>query len=139
MTTKFIYKEVYRTFVGDKIGKGCYREVYESILDPTCVVKIEKDSGDFSNIREWENWRELQDNPLASKWLAPCIHISPCGSVLIQKRVTKVEELPDKLPKFLADIKPSNFGMLDGNLVCCDYAILNQDWNFKLGKVPKYD
>lgn len=134
---KFIYKEVFRTVCGHKIGKGCYREVWSCTFDPTIVIKLERDSRSFCNVQEWENWQELQYQDNVKDWLAPCVEISPCGSVLLQKRVKPLseKELPSKLPAFLTDIKPGNYGWYEDRIVCCDYPSLICTWPSKTTKV----
>ncbi len=60
------------------------------------------------------------------RWLAPCVQISPCGSILIQKRTTPApsSRYPAKMPKFLTDMKRSNYGLYKGRLVCHDYGLI---------------
>lgn len=109
---------------GEVLGHGRARTVYASKLDPTLVIKFEDGSGDFENIMEWETWSELSEYRPAAKWLAPCVDISPCGSVLLMRRTTPLspDQYPKRIPNFLTDMKYTNFGMLDGRLVCHDYG-----------------
>lgn len=122
---KDIYKETFKLLCGKKLGDGFNRKVYECKLMPEWVVKVEKTNpNDFANIRERAFWLEYKDNKEVAKWLAPCGEISPDGKVMLQRRVEPIPEdykLPKKLPEFLTDVKYSNFGLLDGNLVCVDY------------------
>ena len=63
-----------------------------------------------------------------SRWLAPCEFLSPDGRILLQTRAEPLPfdyRLPDKLPAFLTDLKRANFGLLDGKLVCVDYAFVD--------------
>jgi len=125
---KRIFKDTFNMFCGDKIGSGIHRDVFECKLRPEFVVKVEHNEiyRSFANVKEmqfWCDWRYYQ--PVA-KWLAPCEFLSPDGFVLLQKRCEPLPrnfEFPSKMPKFLTDIKPENFGLLDGNLVCLDYAL----------------
>jgi len=136
-TTDYIRKEAFWTLCGKKIGSGCYRKVYECSFDNTLVVKVESRSQCFSNILEWTYWGELHWMEGYKEWLAPCVQISPSGGVLIQKKIEPIRrnELPKKLPQFLTDIKPENFGMYEGRLVCCDYGSILCDWSKKLKKI----
>lgn len=109
--------------IGKKIGSGCYRDVYHCKLDYSLVVKIEKEEGEFHNIKEWNIWKELEYSPL-KKWLAPCISISNDGKILIQKKIEfgRKKEYPKKVPAWFTDVQPKNFGFIGKQLVCCDYG-----------------
>lgn len=120
---KFIAMEFMRTFLGDRLGDGVDRQVYELRHSPKFVAKIEDNSRSFHNAMEWQIWQRLKDSPL-EKWLAPCLDISPCGSVLIQRRTTPITSGPERMPAFLGDMKLANFGMLNGRVVCHDYSRL---------------
>lgn len=119
----FIAREFMRVFLGDLIGSGVDRYVYELRHDSSYVAKIEEASKSFHNAVEWQIWRRLEGSPL-EKWLAPCLDISPCGSVLIQRRTTPITSGPERMPAFLGDMKLANFGMLNGRVVCHDYSRL---------------
>jgi len=112
-------------YIGPVIGYGVSRTVFHDFLDSNCVLKYDHDD-QHANVREWAIWEELRDAPRYAKWLAPCMRISPCGKWLIQKMTTPVDKWPKKIPKFInADTKRGNFGLLDGQLVCHDYAYLS--------------
>lgn len=121
-------RDIVRMFCGKQLGAGSAREVYVLASDPTRVIKIENGAGSFQNILEWETWRQLAHSGM-QKFLAPCYEISPCGMALIQARV---EPLPSanshpllkklQLPEFLTDFKRSNYGVLRGRVVACDYG-----------------
>ena len=89
-------------------------------------------------------FRSSQHTKEAKQWLAPCVSISPCGSVLIQRRtlpVTKAQ-LPSKVPAWLTDFKLANWGMLDGKVVCHDYSnnlLMNPVTERKLRRVKFFD
>ncbi len=116
-------KDFLDIFLGQQIGFGCFREVYECNTDPSVVIKVEYKSVSFNNIFEWDTWQKLRYT-VHHKWLSPCRFISPCGRILIQDKTEPVsyKELPKFLPVFLTDIKKENFGMLDGKIVCHDYG-----------------
>lgn len=126
---KVIAVDAFNMLCGDKIGSGVHRDVFVCKLLPEMVVKVETNTGyrDFPNMREMKFWCDHQHLPEVAKWLAPCTYLSPDARVMLQRRVLPIldDELPEKLPAFLADIKPDNFGRLEGRIVCVDYAIIN--------------
>lgn len=115
-----------RMFTGPKIAQGVARSVYELIGQPALVLKVEVTEQTFQNVLEWQFWTSVQFTPWAALF-APCRRVSPCGHILIQERTKPLPEdftLPN-LPDFLSDLKPENFGTIDGRLVCHDYALNN--------------
>jgi hypothetical protein len=120
---KVIVRDLADLFIGKKIGHGISREVYECRLDKTLVVKIEIASHSFKNVREWEIWDEIKDTNAAT-YFAPCVAISPCGTILLQKRANAVpkHKYPKKVPYFWGDMKYANYGEYKGKFVCIDYA-----------------
>jgi hypothetical protein len=123
--SKFILRDLARMFLGDVIGSGVARTVFAHRFDPTVVVKIEDGAGSFQNIREWSFWQDCAETKDVKRFLAPCCDISPCGTVLIQKKTSPIPpgKFPKVLPEFLTDVKPENFGMLEGRVVSHDYAL----------------
>ena len=105
---------------GTLLGNGAYRNVYELKLNPTYVIKYER-TRTFCNAQEWLIWQEVQGTDL-ERWFAPCHLISQDGAFLIQQRTKPVSKLPAELPDFFADLKPENFGRLNGRLVAHDYG-----------------
>lgn len=120
-----IAKDFAGLMLGEKLGWGSARQVYAFAMRPDTVLKIETVAGSFQNIREWEFWRDNCEVTDIKRWLAPCVSISACGTILVQKRTTPVSkrDLPDKMPGFLTDLKPCNFGFIDERIVCHDYAL----------------
>jgi hypothetical protein len=118
-----VKRELIGLMLGQELGAGISRTVYECSLDPKFVVKVEPGGGQFQNVAEWEIWNALSGTE-AAKWLAPCRTISSCGSVLIQARTQPLRrhELPKHMPLWLTDFKQQNYGRLNGRLVCHDYA-----------------
>ncbi len=109
--------------LGEKLGQGEFREVYEFRPDPSLVVKLElTDTKRFSNVHEWVIWNEVEDNPKLAKWFAPCKWISHSGSVLIQKRTEPIRRLPTMVPNLMADAKVENWGPYNGKPVMHDYG-----------------
>jgi hypothetical protein len=118
-----ILREFACASLGDKIGEGMSRTVYEYALDITKIVKIESRAGFFQNVIEWETWNNLRDTK-HSKWLAPCRYISPSGTFLIMDRSAplRIEEAPMRLPSWLGDHKLANYGLINKQVVCHDYG-----------------
>ena len=137
---KLLLKEFRSLFLGQELGHGMSRSVYVNAQDPTTVIKIEEGAKRFQNIREWETWKNYEYCKDVAKWLAPCVDISSCGLILIQKRVDPLllEKAPNKMPAFLTDFKLNNFGIYKGKIVCSDYGILIDNYSTKLKKVPHW-
>lgn len=121
-----IASDFLRLFAGEHLGSGVGRTVFLCAIDPTLVVKVETASQSFQNIAEWGVWHDLKDTK-AAEWFAPCVNISACGTVMLQKRTRKphLQDFPERIPAFLSDTKRQNFGLLDGRLVAHDYGYNN--------------
>lgn len=121
--SEFNVREFRSIFLDDMLGRGMSREVYAMRGDDSVVVKIETETRQFQNVEEWACWQWVDGTPMA-RWFAPCVSISGAGTILMQRRVTPMRpgERPDKLPAFLCDLKPENFGVYQGKVVCCDYG-----------------
>lgn len=134
--TGTIGRDFFDLFAGDLIGSGVARTVYECTVRLDLVIKIEVPSHSFQNIREWEFWLWSHRQKEIRRWLAPCVAISPCGSVLLQERTTLIPEkgYPKKLPKFLTDTKRDNFGLLGKRVVSHDYALVVPKYSISLRK-----
>lgn len=137
---KLAYEGAFNLLCGRLIGEGSFRKVFECKMDPALVVKVEKeDDGErnFMNVREYTAWDYWSHCPDVQKWLAPCVSLSPCGLVLLQRRTEPLRrsELPKKLPRFLTDHQLGNYGKLKGKIVCHDYAMLVFDCSTTLRKV----
>jgi hypothetical protein len=117
-----IQREFALSLLGDIIGAGIGRRVFENSLDKSLVFKVEDCNGSrFQNVLEWETWQNAKGTKL-ERWLAPCDWISHSGSILLQRRTTPAFKYPPRLPAFLTDTKRSNYGMLNGKFVCHDYG-----------------
>ncbi len=108
--------------MGDWIGGGQDRDVYVFGPKNDLVIKVEPRSHSFQNAMEWEVWCSAKEDSALEKWLAPCVTISPCGRFLLQYRTQPLLHYPEKIPSFLADTKPENFGSHDGRVVAHDYG-----------------
>lgn len=117
--------EFFNYFCGGLLGFGCHRDVFEFKPEPKWVIKIEHSNSDRNaNVIEDEVWAYAQ-NYVNAKWFAPVKKLSPCGRILLQRRcITNVDasKYPRKIPEFFTDVKYANWGMLDGKMVCFDYA-----------------
>ena len=114
--------DFFKTFVGSQIGAGIARCVYECNIDSKMVIKIESTSQSFHNVEEWNVWEAVQKTKFA-KWFAPCVYISSCGTVLLQKKTSPVLNWPKKIPDFFTDCKMDNYGMYRKHFVCHDYGL----------------
>lgn len=114
--------DLFKMLCGHEIGYGAYRTVYDCNINPEWVVK--RDSGDnFSNIFEYEMYREYQDTKIG-KWLAPVHWVSQRGlwPVMSKTEPLPKAKLPKRIPAIFADTHPGNFGWLNGRVVCHDYG-----------------
>jgi hypothetical protein len=124
-SNSMINRDMWDLMCSDMIGEGCSRKVFICKLDNSLVLKLEENGRSFNNIREWELWEDVRHDKAAARWLAPCVNISLCGSILIQKRTEPAHKrrFPKKIPKWIAtDLKYQNWGLLAGKIVCHDYA-----------------
>jgi len=119
-----ISRDLFYMSVGELVGKGSTRHTYRYGIDTTKVIKFEIGAKKFQNVLEWEIWDLIKWTKHA-KWFAPCVNISPCGTVLLQEHVRDAEssELPTEVPVFFSDLKKENYGMLNGQFVCRDYGL----------------
>ena len=145
-----ILQDIRDSAIGNLIGDGSQREVYEWLPDDSLVAKIEvramcnlSKSGAkqrFQNAVEWETWDAAKGTRVA-KWLAPCVWISQNGTVLLMKKTTPLDAPPKaRMPGFLSDFKMDNYGMFDGRVVCHDYGTnIAIDWGIRAkARAPKW-
>lgn len=120
--------DLFHMMCQDYIGSGMGRVVWVNSADVMTVIKFEHQG--FQNVMEWHAWLAVKDTDHA-KWFAPCLNISPCGMVLIQRRTTPAANCPEMIPAYLTDTKLSNYGILMGTeeklpnagaFVCHDYG-----------------
>lgn len=118
--------ELFQMVTGRHLGGGTTRDVFEYSLDDSMVIKYETNARSFANVMEWEAWQKLTYDRELSKWLAPCHHISPCGSILIQSKTEPLprDKYPKKIPKLFHDTKYQNWGWWKRRIVCHDYALI---------------
>lgn len=115
--------QLLRMVLGEELGQGMGRVVFDCGINPRYVVKIENGIGSHQNVMEWELWESLKETSYA-RWLAPCERISIDGGFLLQRKTEPLPEKmrPKRLPAWLCDLKPENFGLLEGRVVCHDYG-----------------
>ena len=120
-----VSKDLFGLICGKKLGEGMSRIVYEARLNEDHVVKFEERGGFFQNVMEEHIWSRMRYVDTVSCWLAPVHAISPCGSFLVMQRTRPIrtEELPEMVPHWVTDEKPSNWGILNGKPVLHDYAV----------------
>lgn len=145
LESKTLTRDFISLFLGKRLGGGMSRQVYLCRQDHTAVIKVEAQSGRFQNVLEWEVWQTVKETKL-KKYFAPCIAISDCGTILIQKRADPLrkEEYPKKIPVFFGDTKYQNFGKIGKQFVCIDYGTahipaLNKNLTNKLKKADFWD
>jgi hypothetical protein len=114
--------------LGQKIGSGSYRSVYNYNMNDKLVVKIEPNSTE-QNISEFIMWDEIrglkEDKAWVKDWFAPIHWCSPNGKILImEKTFQKNKPKPKEIPKFLSDVKSANFGWIGNKYVCHDYGFI---------------
>lgn len=125
ITDNIVNREFMNFFLGDYLGCGTSRYVFENRRDKKTVIKI--DYGNTSaNTLEFQTWNRVEKVKSLAKWFAPIKDCSRCGSIIIQAKcdTQKLEcyEYPKQIPEIFSDTKYNNFGMLNGKFVCFDYA-----------------
>lgn len=127
MSNKDTYQDAFNMLCGEQLGEGIHRTTYACKIRPDLVVKVENsDMRYFANIMEDKFWADNEHYKKVADWLCPVEFLSPDGRLLMMRRAEPIrpsDQLPDKLPSFLTDVKRENFGWLDGRLVCVDYAM----------------
>lgn len=123
-----IQEEFNGFMLGDYIGGGEHRAVYESSWQPQeFVIKVERpsDKAAFCNVIEHHVWNHLCESPYAD-FLAPCCGISRQGSILVQKRAQPIQphDIPKVVPHFFSDVHDRNWGLYEGRPVLFDYGFL---------------
>lgn len=117
--------ELFSFLLGDYIGSGIHRDVYEYPLDDKYVIKVENKEGWGENWAEFRIWQTVKGSEYA-KWFAESTWISSNGRVLMQRKTKPIwnskKKLPEKIPHFFTDIKEDNFGWIGNQLVCHDYS-----------------
>ena len=123
LSDKIVSHEFINFFLGNFLGSGISRYVFENALDPTTVIKIDT-SRYNANIAEFNVWQHVEYVESINKWFAPVVKMSRCGRILIMKKCNPltINRLPEKVPAFFTDIKVENFGIYKNHICCLDYA-----------------
>ena len=120
-----VKEDAFNLLCGRLIGSGMTRKVFHCNIRDDVVIKVEAEEvrSHFQNLQEWLVWNRICGTAF-EKWFAPVIEISPNGRVLVMAKTEPlgILELPKKMPVFLTDFKPENFGRYKGNVVCHDYG-----------------
>lgn len=113
MENNHIFRQAFNMLCNNKIGSGMSRQVYDSLILPDFVIKVENEAGQFQNIMEWEIWNRVKDTDY-SIWFAPCRWISADGSILIMEKTEscRKKHYPEKMPVFFTDFKFANYGWI---------------------------
>lgn len=121
-----VLRECAHFLLGDVIGEGMSRTVYQHPTDESKVIKVENNAHHFQNVKEWMIWNEFYHEKDVSHWLAPCHAISDSGTFLIMDKAIDLSpnKKIEKLPFFLTDHKRENFGMIGRRIVCRDYGLV---------------
>jgi len=108
---------------GDRLGAGMSREVFRFALDDRYVIKFEPMEHRFQNVEEMMTWQAVEHTDFA-KWFAPCTAISGCGRIMLQRYAEPIPAtaLPERVPAFFTDLKPSNWGRIGKQPVALDYG-----------------
>jgi len=120
------YKDAFNLVCGHKVGVGMTRTVYDCNINPKLVIKVENADirTHFQNFVEWMVWCRVAGTDY-ERWFAPVKQISPDGRLLVMEKTEGIsrKHLPKQVPAFFTDLKPSNWGWLDGRVVCHDYGV----------------
>ena len=112
--------DTFSFLLGEKLGEGETRAVYDYAFDNNWVVKIAKKHPN-DNVIEFDIWHLIK-NSSESKWFAECKWLSPSGHIMLQRKTKPIKYLPDLLPNVFTDIHLRNFGKIGNQVVCHDYA-----------------
>jgi hypothetical protein len=122
---KFKVKDI----IGEKIGHGYYREVFQYALNPRLVVKRIRKRVDcqHENITEYTNWRNLREITTISDLLVPVEDISVCGRYLLMLKTSPIvnmqlSSLPKYVPVGYCDGKIDQLSRLNKRTMIHDYG-----------------
>lgn len=138
----FSSEDMVRMCLGEKLGEGEYRVVFNFSLLDDVVCKYDKSQPATANWNEYNVWNDVRGTK-HEKWFAPVLHISPGGEFLLMKKareITDSDKIPRNISNFFTDLKRENFGFIGNQIVCIDYQFINRaiDLAFNSG-VRKFD
>lgn len=123
---------------GEFISAGTFRSVFNHNLDGGYVVKVEPQNTSC-NLVEYMIYEEVHhltgDLDWVKDWFCPVTWISPNGRILVMKKTRQYEnrKKPEKVPKFLWDVKSENFGWVGNKYMCHDYGQFYNMINYPRG------
>lgn len=124
----FATQDLLRFCLGDFIGSGDYRMVFEWSFKPNTVVKYCDAEDCQANWTEYSIWESVKGTK-NEKWFCPVLGISPCGRFLLMKKAKPIkatDKFPKKIPNFFTDTHTGNFGWIGKRLVCTDYQFIHR-------------
>lgn len=127
---KFMCADLLRSCLGNLIGSGMYRDVYEWPFDKKYVLKVANEPE--KNFIEYEVYKCAIGAKL-EKWFAPVHWISPGGHYMLMRKtrpVKQADSLIRKCPAMFADRHIDNFGFIGKQLVIHDYHFLQRQFDF---------
>ena len=113
-------------FLGEKLGSGCYRDVFDFFWNKNYVIKIAiSTEGRQENLLE----SRIHDCMLETNYIkhfAKVLGVSASGEFLIMEKAEKrpPSQYPEKVPHFFSDLKYDNYGWIGKRFVCFDYGNL---------------
>lgn len=118
---RHILEDFFTYFADEVLGAGMDRKVFSLYNNEKFVIKYEEYPD--QNVLEQFIWGAVKDT-VHAKWFAPVIGNSPCNHFNIMQRTAPIraDELPERVPSFFTDLKPSSWGMINGRPVCHDYG-----------------
>lgn len=122
----FSMQDFIRMCLGQKLGEGQYRIVFDFDLIPDVVCKWDKNIVPACNWNEFNVWNAMKETKY-KKWFAPVVAISPGGEFLLMQKARPIKDgdkLPKNIPNFFTDIKRDNFGFIGDQIVCLDYQFI---------------
>lgn len=125
MERKDVLNSFLRCHLGELLGEGAFRYVFQHPEKKNRVIKIDVGQS-LSNATEFNIWNDIKDIPDVAKWFAPVHECTPDGRILIMEKVDttrRIEDYPKMVPSFFGDVKWNNFGFIKDQFVCIDYAI----------------
>lgn len=123
-----VNEDIITSLLGQKLGSGTYRSVYNCNINENDVIKVEP-LNTQCNVSEYLLWEEIKglhsDLAWVKDWFAPVRWISPNGRILCMAKTVKSKKpMPSEVPCFLSDVKKDNFGWYKGRWVCHDYGFI---------------
>lgn len=118
---RIVFGDRVKMRVGDIIGQGRTRTVYALLDKPEWCLKVGNEEALHS---EFRNQGVIEKAGLG-RWIAPCEWRD--GHFMMRRTSpASRDNYPASLPAIFVDLKYENWGMLDGRLICHDYALVRE-------------